>query len=68
MLAALAVSAGSLLIGVTAVEFGPRPSAGMLFGILAVLLAARFAAFKILRDGAIRRHEQIASRSAATRS
>lgn len=68
MLAALAVSVSSLLVGVTAVEFGPRQSAVTSLGVLALLLAARFAAFKILRDGAIRRHEQITSRSAASRS
>ena len=68
MLLALAVSLGSLLLGVTAVEFGLRQSGGMLLGIVVAMLAARFAAFKILRDGAMRRHEQIVSRSAGARS
>lgn len=67
MLLALAVSLGSLLLGVAAVEFGPRQSGGTLLVIVAAMLAARFAAFKILRDGALRRHEQIVSRSAAAR-
>jgi tetratricopeptide (TPR) repeat protein len=68
ILLALAVSLSSMLAGVAAVEFLPGQFGNYLLLIVIFMLAARFAAFKILRDGARRRYEQITGRSAAART
>jgi len=67
MLLALGVALGSLLAGVSAVEFLPSQAGSYLTLVVAVMLAARFAAFKILKDGARKRYEQITSRTAAAK-
>jgi tetratricopeptide (TPR) repeat protein len=68
MLLALGVSLCSLLVGLAAVAFLPDPDGSYLLPIAALMLVARFAAFRILRDGARRRYKQITSRSATIKS
>jgi tetratricopeptide (TPR) repeat protein len=69
MLLALAVSLSSLLIGLGAAAFLPVQDGGFLLVLVAAfMLVARFAAFRILRDGARRRYQQITSRSATIKS
>ncbi len=68
MLLALGVSLGSLLAGVAAVEFLPDQAGNYVLFIVIFMLGARFAAFKILRDGARKRYEQITGRSATAKA
>ena len=68
MLLAVGVSLCSLLAGLAAAAFLPDQSGRFLLPVLAVMLVARFAAFRILRDGARKRYQQITSRSAAIKS
>jgi tetratricopeptide (TPR) repeat protein len=63
MLLALGVSLISLLVGVAVVEFMPGRLGNYLLPVVIVMLVARFAAFKILRDGARKRYDQITQRS-----
>jgi hypothetical protein len=63
MLLALGVSLISMLIGVAAVEFLPGAQGSYLLLVVIFMLAARFAAVRILRDGARKRYEQINGRS-----
>jgi tetratricopeptide (TPR) repeat protein len=68
MLLALGVSLCSLLVGLSVAAFRPDRSGRLLLPVLAFMLVARFAAFRILRDGARRRYQQITSRSATIKS
>jgi tetratricopeptide (TPR) repeat protein len=68
MLLALGVSLSSLLAGVAVVEFMPGQLGNYLLPVVVFMLAARFAAFKILRDGARKRYEQISRRSQAVKA
>ena len=68
MLLALGVSLSSLLAGVAVVEFLPGGLGIYLLPVVVLMLAARFAAFKILRDGARERYEQISQRSQAVKT
>jgi tetratricopeptide (TPR) repeat protein len=68
MLLALGVSLSSLLAGVAVVEFMPGRLGNYLLPVVVFMLAARFAAFKILRDGARKRYEQISRRSETVRA
>jgi tetratricopeptide (TPR) repeat protein len=67
MLLALGVSLSSLLAGVAVVEFLPGQLGNYLLPVVLFMLVARFAAFKILRDGARKRYEQISRRSQAVK-
>jgi tetratricopeptide (TPR) repeat protein len=68
MLLALGVSLSSLLAGVAVVEFMPGQLGNYLLPVVIFMLAARFAAFKILRDGARERYDQISRRSEAVKA
>ncbi len=68
MLLALGVSLSSLLAGVAVVEFMPGQLRNYLLPVVLFMLAARFAAFKILRDGARKRYDQISRRSDAVKA
>lgn len=68
MLLALGVSLSSLLAGVAVVEFMPGQPGNYLLPVVLFMLAARFAAFKILRDGARKRYDQISRRSDAVKA
>jgi tetratricopeptide (TPR) repeat protein len=68
MLLALGVSLCSLLIGLGAAAFLPDQDGTYLLPLIAFMVAARFLAFRILRDGARRRYQQITSRSATIKS
>jgi hypothetical protein len=57
-----------LLAGVAFVEFMPGRLGNYLLPVVVFMLAARFAAFKILRDGARKRYEQISRRSQAVKA
>lgn len=66
MLLALGVALGALVLGVSAIEFLPGGMQGYWYLIL-FMLAARFAAFKILSDGARKRYEQVTGGKAPAR-
>ena len=68
MLLALGVSLSSLLAGVAVEEFVPGQLGNYLLPVVVFMLAARFAAFKILRDGARKRYDQISRRSEAVKA
>jgi tetratricopeptide (TPR) repeat protein len=66
MLLALGVALGALVLAVSAIEFLPGGSQDYWYLIL-FMLAARFAAFKILSDGARKRYEQVTGAKAPAR-
>jgi tetratricopeptide (TPR) repeat protein len=66
MLLALGVALGALVLGVSAIEFLPGGMQGYWY-LIVFMLAARFAAFKILSDGARKRYEQVTGGKAPAR-
>jgi tetratricopeptide (TPR) repeat protein len=67
-LLAMSVALASVGAGVAVVEFVPGARSGDVELLIVLLLfAARLAAFRVLREAAQRRHEQIASRSSTIR-
>ena len=68
MLLALGVSLSSLLVGVAVVEFVPGQLGNYLLPVVIIMLAARFAAFKILASGARKRYEQISHGSSTVKA
>ncbi len=62
MLLALGIALGSLTAGLIAVEFAPERLGSLIFAAVIVMLAARFAAFRILRSGALKRHRELTAR------
>lgn len=68
MLLALGVSLCSLLVGLSAVAFLPARDGVYLLPVAVLMVVARFAAFRILREGARKRYEQITGRSVTVTS
>jgi tetratricopeptide (TPR) repeat protein len=68
MLLALGVSLSALLVGVAVVEFLPGQLGNYLLPVVIIMLAARFAAFRILASGARKRYEQISQQSSAVQT
>jgi tetratricopeptide (TPR) repeat protein len=68
MLLALGISLSSLLVGVVTIEFLAGGVGQWLTLVVVLLLAARYAAFRVLRRGALKRHEELLARSAAVKA